>query len=190
MRRREERKPGWKRGDKDTRGKGREETRTRKRSSGWWKEREGAERKKERRNENEKGRLQLAQMGWREGEDGRGRLAQNPQGLLGRKQPISLSLINSSRDDCNTAGGLLWKKEKKRWREGEEERLRWRERDRNEWEGGRWEKYWKGGKTRVRNRKTGRRFVPQVKLHSFICHVTSTSVRHFHCFFYPNDHFS
>lgn len=39
--------------------------------------------------------------------------ARHPQGLLGRGQPISLSLINSSRGDCNTAGDC-WEK---RWRE-------------------------------------------------------------------------
>lgn len=47
------------------------------------------------------------------GEEGRRRLAQRPQGLLGRGQPISLSLINSSRGDCNTAGDC-WEKEKKK----------------------------------------------------------------------------
>lgn len=66
------------------------------------------------------------------GEEGRRRLAQRPQGLLGRGQPISLSLINSSRGDCNTAGDC-WEKEKKKdgGRGG-------RERGRNEWEGVEW----------------------------------------------------
>lgn len=44
------------------------------------------------------------------------RPARRPQGLLGRGQPISLSLINSSRGDCNTAGDC-WGKKKKRWKE-------------------------------------------------------------------------
>lgn len=50
-------------------------------------------------------------------EVGRRHQAQRPQGLLGRGQPISLSLINSSRGDCNTAGDC-WEK---RWKSG-----RWR----------------------------------------------------------------
>lgn len=42
---------------------------------------------------------------WRRGRKmGRRHPALRPQGLLGRGQPISLSLINSSRGDCNTAG--------------------------------------------------------------------------------------
>lgn len=71
------------------------------------------------------------QGGGEGGEKGRRRPARRPQGLLGRGQPISLSLINSSRGDCNTAGDC-WEK---RWREGDEERWIGRERDRNEWEG-------------------------------------------------------
>lgn len=43
--------------------------------------------------------------GMKEGREGGRRPARRPQGLLGRGQPISLSLINSSRGDCNTAGG-------------------------------------------------------------------------------------
>lgn len=56
------------------------------------------------------------------GEKGRRRPARRPEGLLGRGQPISLSLINSSRGDCNTAGDC-WEK---RWKEqgGEAERER------------------------------------------------------------------
>lgn len=88
-----------------------------------------------------------------EEEGRRRRPARRPQGLLGRGQPISLSLINSSRGDCNTAGDCWGKK--KRWREraGEE---RWRggekERDRNEWEGveGR------GGQSRIDEGKIGK----------------------------------
>lgn len=45
-------------------------------------------------------------------EGGVGRSAGRPQGLLGRGQPISLSLINSSRGDCNTAGDC-WEKRRK-----------------------------------------------------------------------------
>lgn len=56
------------------------------------------------------------QGGGGEGGEG-GRSAGRPQGLLGRGQPISLSLINSSRGDCNTAGDC-W--EKRRREEGDE----------------------------------------------------------------------
>lgn len=45
------------------------------------------------------------------GEGGGGCPARRPQGLLGRGQPISLSLINSSRGDCNTAGDCWEKKD-------------------------------------------------------------------------------
>lgn len=57
------------------------------------------------------------------------RPARRPQGLLGRGQPISLSLINSSRGDCNTAGDC-WGKEKKKMEGTREEGA-----DGNEWEG-------------------------------------------------------
>ena len=72
--------------------------------------------------------------GWRRGgEEGGRRPARRPQGLLGRGQPISLSLINSSRGDCNTAGDCWEKGKKKKKMEGGG-----RERDRNEWEGVEW----------------------------------------------------
>ena len=45
------------------------------------------------------------------GSEGGGKEGRRPQGLLGRGQPISLSLINSSRGDCNTAGDCWEKRE-------------------------------------------------------------------------------
>lgn len=52
--------------------------------------------------------------------------ARHPQGLLGRGQPISLGLINSSRGDCNTAGDCWEKKDgRKKGRGGGPDRNEW-----------------------------------------------------------------